>query len=89
MTRKIAATVLAAVTLSLTAGCGTADPLNNGDSPKASAEAGDSHFYPNVGTLPTPPQATAKAPRLPKHVRWVPCPNSRTYKACYKPIGSR
>ncbi|MEW2302605.1 hypothetical protein AB0958_21975 [Streptomyces sp. NPDC006655] len=53
---------LAGLVLSLTAGCGTADPLNNGDGggPTASATAkpeGDSHYYPSVGKVTHRPKA--------------------------------
>jgi hypothetical protein len=67
--RKTAAVVLAGLVLSLTAGCGTADPLNNGDpvpTRSATPDVGDSHWYPNVGATPKV-SASAKAKHKTKH----------------------
>lgn len=81
---KLAIAVVAGVVLSLTAGCGTADAMNNGDpvppTPTHSAKAeGDSSYYPHVGRLP-------KALKLPKGFHWVKCPgNPRIMMACFKP----
>lgn len=59
--RKRIAAVGALVVLLSVAACGTADPLNNGDSNASPGPTpaqtkrveGDSHYYPHVGKTPT------------------------------------